>query len=282
MAASTTACTNCSMSINLQYRPAEPLGRFVKTIWYYSGYTQPHAMERLMPDGGMGLVVNLDENLIRIYDRQDHSCFRQESGVIAIGAQSEFFVIDTAQQRCVLGVQFRPGGAFPFLKQTPADALQGVHVSIEDVWGPGARQLRERILDCRTPRDQCRVMEAELIARALGRFELRPEIDFATREFERGLSVSAVLQQTGYSAKRFTRHFRSAVGLTPKVYARVRRFQSALRTIANEDQPDWTGIALNCGYFDQAHFIHDFRAFSGINPSTYLAKKTPHLNHVPV
>jgi hypothetical protein len=73
-----------------------------------------------------------------------------------------------------------------------------------------------------------------------------------------------------------------ALGLTPKVFARVRRFQSALGTIAMNDDPGWTGIALGCGYFDQAHFNHDFRAFSGISPSLYVVKKTPHLNHVPV
>jgi AraC-like DNA-binding protein len=55
-----------------------------------------------------------------------------------------------------------------------------------------------------------------------------------------------------------------------------------LRTIGRDNEPDWTDIALSCGYFDQAHFNHDFRAFSGINPSTYSAKKTPHLNHVPL
>jgi len=269
------------MSINLQYRPAAPLGCFVQTIWYYEGYTQPHAMERLMPDGSMGLVVNLDEDRIRIYDREDHTRFTQQSGAIAMGAHAEFFVIDTSQQRCVLGVQFRPGGAFPFLRM-PADALQGEHVSIEDVWGAGARQLRERILELPTPLERCRTMEAELVARACGRLELRPEIDFAIGELERGESVSGVIQRTGYSAKRFTREFRCAVGLTPKVFGRVRRFQSTLRTIAMNDEPDWTEIALGCGYFDQAHFNHDFRAFSGISPSLYVAKKTPHLNYVPV
>jgi AraC-like DNA-binding protein len=125
-------------------------------------------------------------------------------------------------------------------------------------------------------------MEAELVARACGRFELRPEIDYAIGALERGETVSGILGQTGYSAKRFTQKFRCTVGLTPKVFARVRRFQSALRTIAMDNAPDWTGIALGCGYFDQAHFIHDFRAFSGMSPSTYVAKKTPHLNHVPV
>src|ERR1700710_2803868 len=146
-AASTTACTNCSMSTNLHYRPAAPLSHFVRTIWYYEGYSQPHAMERLLPDGCLCLIVNLDEDRIRIYDRHNPARFSNLSGVIAIGAQPEFFVIDTAQQRCVLGVQFRPGGAFPFLNM-PADALQGEHVDFN-----GA--VRDRILEASTPLGRC-------------------------------------------------------------------------------------------------------------------------------
>ena len=68
-----------------------------------------------MPDGCMCLIVNLDEDRIRIYDRDDPTRFTHRGGFIAMGAQPEYFVIDTAQQRCVLGVQFWAGGAYPFL-----------------------------------------------------------------------------------------------------------------------------------------------------------------------
>jgi AraC-like DNA-binding protein len=69
--------------------------------------------------------------------------------------------------------------------------------------------------------------------------------------------------------------------LTPKLFCRVQRFQGVLRQIARSAEAiDWTQIALSCGYFDQAHFIHDFRGFSGINPSSYVANKTQFQNHV--
>jgi AraC-like DNA-binding protein len=67
-----------------------------------------------------------------------------------------------------------------------------------------------------------------------------------------------------------------------EIVCRVRRFQRVLPLIQRGKEIDWAEIALSCGYFDQAHFNHDFRAFSGINPSTYLAVHTPHLNHVPL
>jgi AraC-like DNA-binding protein len=72
------------------------------------------------------------------------------------------------------------------------------------------------------------------------------------------------------------------VGLTPKLFCRVRRFQRVLRRIGTGRPVEWAAVAVDCGYFDQAHFIRDFHAFSGINPSAYLAGRTEHLNHVPL
>ncbi len=84
------------------------------------------------------------------------------------------------------------------------------------------------------------------------------------------------------SPKRFIQVFSEEVGLTPKLFCRVRRFQEVLRLIEKGQHIEWAEIALTCGYFDQAHCIHDFRAFSGLNPTTYLTHRGEHRNHVPL
>jgi AraC-like DNA-binding protein len=94
--------------------------------------------------------------------------------------------------------------------------------------------------------------------------------------------LAAVSEQIGLSPKRFIQVFRDETGFTPKVFCRIRRFQQALGRMQGHRSVDWPGVALDSGYFDQAHFIHDFRAFSGINPSSYPAHRTPHRNHVPL
>ena len=264
--------------MNLQYQPAWPLGCFVRTIWYYEGYTQPHALECLMPDGMMGIVINLADDETRFYHFDNPAAFDRLSGAIVMGAQSGYFVIDTAGQRNVLGVQFHPGGAAPFLPM-PADELADRRLSLEDVFGRG---LRERLLEAPPPQLRCRAMEEILLSTAEGRLAVRPEIGFAAQSLDAGWSVANVIGETGFSARHFTEVFRRAVGLNPKAYAKVRRFQAVLRAIHTTPDPDWSDIALDCGYFDQSHFNHDFRAFSGMIPSAYQARKTEHLNHVPV
>jgi AraC-like DNA-binding protein len=116
-------------------------------------------------------------------------------------------------------------------------------------------------------------------------FDQHRAVDFALCRFmdqPRAATVAGVTDQIGLSPKRFIQVFRDQTGFTPKVFCRIRRFQQALDRIAGVKTVDWANVALDCGYFDQAHFIHDFRAFSGINPTTYLAHQTPHRNHVPL
>jgi len=72
------------------------------------------------------------------------------------------------------------------------------------------------------------------------------------------------------SPRRFLDVFQWHVGLSPKAFCQIRRFAAVLRCIERAAVVEWADVALSCGYFDQAHFNHDFRAFSGVNPSTYL------------
>ena len=91
-----------------------------------------------------------------------------------------------------------------------------------------------------------------------------------------------VTRQTGLSHRRFIEVFRDQVGLTPKVYWRLQRFRQVLQRVHRAPRVEWADLALECGYYDQAHFIRDFRAFSGLSPSAYLAQRGEHLNHVPL
>ena len=90
------------------------------------------------------------------------------------------------------------------------------------------------------------------------------------------------MRQIGTSQRTFINTFAREVGMTPKLYSRVRRFNRALRMVHRREDVDWTDVALACGYFDQSHLIRDFRAFAGLSPSSYLALRTEHFNHVPV
>jgi AraC-like DNA-binding protein len=256
---------------------------FVELFWYWDGPRQPHAFERLLPDGSMELVVNLHSDEVRMYDRRDLRHFERLEGSVLVGPHSEYFVLDTAEQVRVAGIHFLPGGASPFLR-LPAIELHGQHVSMGDLWGGFAGELRERLLLANTVDAQFDIMEAALQARMTRPLEHHRAVAFGLREFHCGArSVAEVIDITGISARRFVEVFKQRVGMAPKQYCRVRRFQRLIRGLPGDAAAiDWADLAIASGYCDQAHLIHDFRAIAGISPGEYLMRRTEHLNHVPM
>ncbi len=263
-------------------KPGPPLDAFVNSIHYFEAPPRRHARERVMPDGCPMLIVNLSEDRTRIYDRRNPGDGETINGCVLVGPQTEYNIIDTAGQVKIAGVHFKPGGAYPFLAP-PADELQGAQLPLDVLWGRFASQLRERMLESKTPAECLLVLEQALAARARRPLSRHRAVEFALLEFRRephNQTIGEVTDKTGLSPRRFIEVFRQEVGMTPKLFCRLHRFQKALRRYAAGKRVEWTEVALDAGYFDQAHFIHDFRAFSGINPSAYAAARTEFPNHV--
>jgi AraC-like DNA-binding protein len=271
----------------LRLAPGPPLSRFVELLWYYRNDPQPHAKERLMPDGCVSIVINLAEDQTRLYDPDDTRKMFTLGGCTLSGPQTKSFAIDTDEQNHVVGISFRPAGAVPFLK-LPSTELCDQHLELGDLWGSFARQLRDRVLEAPTPVTKLRALELALLQRAGGMFDDHPAVEYAVKTFLRApqtANITRIVTETGFSSRRFIELFKHHVGLPPKLFCRVRRFQSVLRRITSGRPVRWTDVALDCGYFDQAHFIHDFRGFSGINPSKYLSDHSGfpgHHNHLPI
>ena len=266
------------------HTPVAPLWRYVASLWLSEGHTQPHAKERVLPSGEMQLVINLQEDRLRVYDREDTDRCQAFRGALVTGARSEYTVIDTAEQAYIMGVQFRPGGAFPFFG-LPAGELGNTQAPLDALWASDANDLRCQLLEAATHQQRFQILERRLLRELARGQEPNRAVGYALRQFAsrpQATSIAAVTEQVGLSPKRFIEAFRDEVGLTPKVFCRIRRFQQALAQIQHRGKVDWAGVALDAGYFDQAHFIHDFRAFSGINPSAYVARRSSYQNHVPL
>jgi AraC-like DNA-binding protein len=237
-----------------------------------------------MPTGEATIVFNLRDDGIRIYHRDDISRYDTFGSAVLSGARSNYFVIDTIGQQRVVGIQFHPGGAFPFFHM-PADEAENAEIALEDLWRARAGELRERLLTAPSVTAIFRILEQNLSAQIARPLEWHPAVRYALHHIRRAphiATVQALSEKIGLSQRRFIQLFRQQVGLTPKTLCRVRRFQHVLHKVHGMDEVEWAQVALDCGYYDQAHFIHDFQAFSGITPSAYLSSATPHLNHVPI
>jgi AraC-like DNA-binding protein len=266
-------------------KPVGPLSGFVERFWHLRD-APAHGKERIMPGGTMELVINLQEDEFRIYDANSSDRFKRFSGSVISGAHGRPFVIDTRTHAAIIGVHFRPGGAFPFLNAA-AHELAGTHVDLMALWGQSAVKLRERLCAGVNPGERIRLLERALTAHLFKPLEHHPAVEFALHAFERihaGPAVRDVAQAAGISHRRFIQIFEREVGLSPKMYSRLRRFQRTLDLAQRMTGPEWARLALDCEYCDQSHFIRDFQIFSGLSPKNYLRQRSENLlqNHVPV
>lgn len=260
----------------LTYTPGPPINEFVDYFWLFDGGQTPRN-ERIIPSGTSELVINLRDDEIRIHHPMNSKEHRRLSGAVLSGTYSSILVVDAMQHESMLGVHFKPGGAFPFIGAL-ASELTDAHADLADLWGRPANELREHLCDAVSPRDRFQIMEQVLIGRLHRSPRRRRAIAAALDAFGpsgTGASVRDVARDVGLCQRRFSRLFAVQVGLTPKVFCRILRFQQ-VRTLADRvEKPDWVQIASTCGYFDQSHLINDFQEFSGFSPTQYLRRLRP-------
>jgi AraC-like DNA-binding protein len=269
----------------VRMRPRSPaLAPFISSMGYLEGRF-PHGRERVLPTGTAQLLVNLDRDAL--HSAPDGLPPTRTGGAALQGPHARSAVVDTADQRAILWVDFRPGGATPFFPG-PAEA-RDMLVPLDAVWGRRGTALRERLLTAGSAEAMREVVEAALLAAAeLPRPD--PALAAAVAALDRGATVLEAADRLGWTTKRLVRLFSAQVGMAPKRFARVRRFQrllsmAAARGEGSDGRPawggDWARLAAECGYHDQAHMIHDFRSFAGQSPGDYSPRSPAERNHVP-
>jgi AraC-like DNA-binding protein len=188
-----------------------------------------------------------------------------------------------------IGAQLRPG-ASRALFGVSAASLADRHVSLEDLWGSDAARLRERLAGAGEPARQLAILQSCLVARLRTVRGLHPQIAQAlaiidgvdSHEHDREHDIDTIVRMSGLSHRRFIALFRDATGLSPKRYARVRRFGRLIGMLARDPARPWTDLALAAGYSDQPHCNREFREFAGVAPQTYRRAALTSPLHLPV
>lgn len=255
------------------HKPAPPLSEFVDCLWYMEGQAGLHKRERALPTGTVELVFSLSNSPFRIFENDADRLGQRFHGSVICGVQPGYFVLDTSEPVSVVGVHFRPGGAAPFLGMSVSETA-GRHLELEDVWGSGARALREQLIVAvkRPGQRMFELIERALLARMDIRRLPHPAAIYTILQLSAPPALTRiehVRSGTGYSSKRFIELFRESVGITPKMYSRIRRFQSVIERLSRGLDVEWAHVAADSGYYDQSHLNRDFRCFAGVTPGDY-------------
>jgi AraC-like DNA-binding protein len=249
--------------------PRPPLDGLIDDLYYLEG-TPPYPRLTLPPSPAAWLIVNLG------------APFRIRAGTDIEAAEYADGVVVTTPTRALefgyppgtrsVGVHFKPWGPAPFLPM-PAGELCDRPVTLEDVWGrPTVAELRDRLATAAGPHEMLTLLEDQLmrlVCETAGLGLVRHTssvIAAATGAVAIGdLSVAA-----GVSSTHLAQRFKEVVGITPKRLARTYRFTATVLSIDPAGPVDWLELAAGAGYYDQAHFVNEFRAFTGLTPTRYL------------
>jgi len=175
----------------------------------------------------------------------------------------------------VVTVDFRLGGAFPFLG-VPMHSLTDRMVPLEELWGAEAHRLLERLLSCRDDAQSVAIMEQALAARLerAAHLELRSAVSVlkAVRRLvsqRQTVDVAGLATGVGLSQRQLRRLFATAVGVGPKEFLRMLRFNRAIRCLAMPGGQ----LAIEAGYYDQAHLISEFQRLARMTPRDFANRR---------
>ena len=265
------------------HKPGLPLSQFIDFFFYYEGFHAEHSMEKLLPDGSIDLLIDLTETPKKLYNNEEATSYTTFKKSWISGMKTNYILIDASVSNMV-GVHFKPGGCYPFV-DFPMVQLNDLTIDLGSVWGREANSIREAILHEPDIDKRFDILEKYFLQKGKNKMENHALVHYSVGQLVQSpqmWSIKNLSHKTGITQKHLITLFRKYVGLSPKMFSRIYKFQKVIHLIGQEEKIDWSMLAYEGGYFDQAHFIKEFQAFSGINPTAYLEKRGPYLNYIPI
>ena len=246
----------------------------IESIFHFKGFEPDHSIERVVPTGHVFVIFELDDMQRHTYDNETlvpNADFRKawvsgdHQNYISISAHpdSEMFVI-----------QFKAYGAYPFLHRPLHELVERV-APAEEFETAELIALREQLYEAEDSQAKFAVAD-EWLAQKYQQ-DLNPPstvVDIVKLLQEQPASkLKEILSSFDGSQKHLISQFRKYIGLTPKQYQRVLRFNDVFQLMQGDQFLSWSDIAHRCGYSDQSHFIREFKHFSGFNPESFLKQE---------
>jgi AraC-like DNA-binding protein len=256
-----------------RYQITTALQPFLKEICVFqSDCVEPATFRRVLPDACVELFVNLGN---------DSDSFIVDGQIIksrffVVSRMNRFTDVSSLGRPYFMSFWFRSGRSWPFFR-VPMSTLANMVVPLNDLWGSRVAEMERILSKASTELLQVETVTRLLIAQLADNF--RPDLAFQFSldliESHLGqLGLDEVAIKSGIGRRQLLRKYDQYMGMGPKDYSRVTRFLHASKLLKSPLK-NFTEIAYEAGYFDQAHFIHDNRLFSGVTPGEL--RQTPNI-----
>lgn len=259
-----------------QVKPCATLQPYIQCFWCLDSKTEAGSIDTLFPRGSLEWVFNLGSaTLVSVVNGQPLATPRTE----LLGQLTAAYSVQVLGRNVLLGVRFEPHAAGLFLRSSVA-SLSNAITDLGDVFSADTPRLQQQLLEAPTWSARIAHLERFLLGtldQAHSRTPAFRALDFALRRLlarPHNGTLAAVAAECGISTRHLQRLFRSYVGMSPVHFLKVVRLQRSLAGL-HRSPDSLTAVAYASGYFDQSHFIRDFKAFTGLTPSQYAPQDFP-------
>jgi AraC-like DNA-binding protein len=256
------------------YFPDPPLAACVEMLWYVAGRAH-FGRDRRLPAGKAHLLFNLGA-APTLFSRAANGADRRFPTCWISGQQNSYFETGSHGDTVLLGAQFHSHGAYRLLRIGQHELADQV-IELEALLGDRVLALRQRLLDTPSPQVCFALLEQWLVERLDHGTRVHPAVlatSLAVGKNPGRVQMAELSRNIGLSQEHLIRRFREQVGLTPKAYANILRFEHAL-SLARARTTSWSQIALTTGYYDQSHLVRDFQRFAGRAPASLMRDRRP-------
>lgn len=253
------------------FEPCKALADFVKCYWNLeSGKENTPLKNTIVPDGTMKLIFHYG-------DTYKHHPFKGESIVLPkcflIGQLTKPYVVEPLGVTGSFVVRFHPSGFLPFTT-IPIKEMENTAVPLKELFGKEGEEMGYSVLNAKDTSERIHLVEEFLINRLRGKINI-DDVIHATIETilnaDGHFSVNEHSTKMEVNRRQLTRKFSKAIGLSPKQLAKTTRIQSTLKKLLTNEITKLTDLAYENYYFDQAHFIKEFKEFTGLTPKEFYS-----------
>lgn len=251
-----------------EYTPSRLLSPFVKTYWFLEGRLPAEALqpERIFPDGCMELIIHYGD----AFQKLTNDTIEKQDNAFVFGQLEEYLELVPSAVTGVMGVKFFPYGLAHFTS-LPVSIIKQQAVELCHLFRNGSAELINRIGEANDMGQRAHLMDNFLLSHLLPvkrNSSLVQSMVNDIYETNGATTVSKMVRKYHCSERQLERIFAQEIGLSPKNFSRIIRFQQVFKLAGSAGS--LTHLALEAGYFDQAHFSRDFKAFTGLSPRQYF------------
>jgi AraC-like DNA-binding protein len=263
-------------SIFLLKKPSRLLDPFIQAFWYAEGEPDQR-LWRVLPNGVVEWIFNISDSPHLVIDNENPEKFEFFRRSWVAGFQNSYLNIMSPGETKLFGVRFKPGGAYPFLR-FPLDEISDQVVDIEHILSNPFKFIPDHLFSVSTV-EQGFIFLENTIVKLIDETTFDEIVPYVIRQLP-SRPIKAVALDVGISHKQLIHRFLKKVGTSPKKLEQIIKFQRSIQKMTTNPEINLANLAYDLGYYDQAHFNHIFKKFSGVSPISYLEHRTSDPNQL--